>query len=492
MSIAVQMSGITKSFGSVAALNKVDLTVKAGEIHAIVGENGAGKSTLMKVLFGAYQADSGTISVCGNPVHIKSQVQAAAVGIGMVSQHYSIIPQLTCLQNLMLGAEPGFKINQTQSRERAQILAGQMGFEFDWLAPASELSPAQGQKLEILKLLWRNAKILILDEPTAMLAPEDAENLYEKLHQLADSGSSILVVTHRLPEVFTHCDQVTVLRGGTLIATSPVNQTDPRQVAEQMIGAPVMSSQPQASTPGAPILRVDNLTVKGDQGEIAVNSASFQLHRGELVGIAGVDGSGQRELFQALMGLRLADGTIQLGQDHIQHLGPAQRIAKGIHLIAEDRHHEAVIEEWTITENCILTHQRNPGLADHKSHAHLAERITTRFPTKFASIRQPLDGLSGGNQQKVVVARALEFNPQVILAFQPTRGIDLYVAGLVYDELIKATRAGATTLVVSFDLDELMAHADRLLVLNHGVLTQVPENLRHDRQAIGRMMVGAQ
>ncbi|MFM9873977.1 MAG: ABC transporter ATP-binding protein [Fimbriimonadaceae bacterium] len=484
------MRGITKTFGNVVALDNVDLTVQPGHIHAIVGENGAGKTTLMKILYGAHSATKGDYELSGQKQKFKNPEAAIAAGVGMVSQHYAIIPELTCLQNLILGAEPGLLINEKSAVERANQLASQMGFFFNWHQTAEELSPGQAQKLEILKLLWRNAKILILDEPTAMLAPEDADLLYAKLHELTKTGATVLVVTHRLPDVMEHCDEVTVLRGGKLIDSGLVSQTNPADLAEKMIGISVTEHIPSPATPGKNILEVKDVTIKGEKGEDAVQNASFTLRSGELVGIAGVDGNGQRELFHALMGLKLFSGQILLEGEDIATLSTRDRIQAGLRLVAEDRHEEAVIESWTIAENAILGLQRMPDI--RAKQAKLAQAATEQFPTKFDHVHQPFKDLSGGNQQKVVVARALQLDPKVILAFQPTRGIDLYVADLVYQGLIKATREGATVLVVSFDLDELMTYCDRILVMNHGVLQEVPAELRSDRQAIGRMMVGVE
>jgi len=483
------MRGITKKFGNVIALDNVDLTVQPGHIHAIVGENGAGKTTLMKVLYGAHSANRGEYELSGTSYKFKNPEAAIAAGVGMVSQHYAIIPELTCLQNLMLGAEPGQIINHLSATQRANQLAAQMGFSFNWHQTAAELSPGQAQKLEILKLLWRNASILILDEPTAMLAPEDAELLYAKLHELTDAGATVIVVTHRLPDVMDHCDEVTVLRGGKLIDSCPVSQTNPSDLAEKMIGLSMTEHTPSQATPGKSLLQVNDVTIKGEKGQDAVKNASFELKAGELVGIAGVDGNGQRELFHALMGLKSVSGQISLEDQSFTALSTQQRIQAGIRLIAEDRHEEAVIESWTIAENAILGLQRMPNI--RAKQPELAKAVTEQFPTKFDHVNQPFRDLSGGNQQKIVVARALQQDPKVILAFQPTRGIDLYVADLVYQGLIRATREGATVLVVSFDLDELMTYCDRILVMNHGVLSEVPPEFRTDRQAIGRMMVGA-
>lgn len=490
------MLGISKKFGQVSALDGVGLRVEPGKIHAVVGENGAGKTTLMKILYGACQPDSGEIKIGGGAVRFPNPDSAIAAGVGMVSQHYAVIPELTCLQNLMLGAEPGFMISRATAESRADGLARQMGFEFDWGQSSSALSPGQAQKLEILKLLWRNAKIIILDEPTAMLAPEDADLLYSKLHELAAQGATVIVVTHRLPDVMEHCQDVTVLRGGKLVWSGPVSQTNPADLAEKMVGQSVPGHVRQPAEPGDPILEVQDFSVRGDRGDQAVKSIGFSLHTGELVGIAGVDGNGQRELFHALMGLRPATGKALLMGRDLAGVPTAQRIADGMRLIAEDRHDEAVIEEWSIADNAILGLQRTPGLKkgvgiDRAAQRALAEAATQRFPTKFANIDQPFRDLSGGNQQKVVSARALLQNPKVVLAFQPTRGIDLYVADLVFRGLVQATREGATCLVVSFDLDELMAYCDRILVMNDGQLTEVPAEQRDDRAVIGRMMVGA-
>lgn len=496
MSYAVEMTGIVKRFGSVTALEGVDLQVEPGQIHAVVGENGAGKTTLMKVLYGAHGADEGEIFLEGSRVKFANPEAAITAGVGMVSQHYAVIGELTCLQNLMLGAEPGFLLSQKEAVMRAESLAEQMGFQFDWHQSALELSPGQAQKLEILKLLWRNARVLILDEPTAMLAPADADLLYAKLHELAAAGATIVVVTHRLPDVMEHCQQVTVLRGGKLVWSGPVADTNPSDLAEKMVGQSVGEHVRQPSTTGSTVLALSGFSVIGDRGDQAVKAVSFSVHAGELVGIAGVDGNGQRELFHALMGLRQGRGSANFMGTPLSGLSTAKRISAGMRLIAEDRHDEAVIEPWSIADNAILGLQRTsgvrkgPGIDQNRKRA-LAEAVTQRFPTKFASIDQPFRDLSGGNQQKVVSARALLQDPKLILAFQPTRGIDLYVADLVFQGLIQATREGAACLVVSFDLDELMSYCDRILVMNHGELAEVPDAQRDDRAAIGRMMLGA-
>lgn len=490
------MRGIDKQFGALVALDSVDFAAYPGEIHALVGENGAGKTTLMRVLYGALQPDAGTYEVLDQAGPFQSPDAAIAAGVGMVSQHYSIIPELTCLQNLMLGAEPGFLIPYAQSRNRAQVLADQMSFDFEWDREASELSSAQAQKLEVLKLLWRNARILILDEPTAMLAPEDADLLYRELRILADQGATVIVITHRLPEVMKYADRVTILRGGQLVGSMLVPETNAGEIAERMVGHAIPEFKREPRSPDEVFVQVQNLSVRSHENRQQVDSASFELRAGELVGIAGVDGNGQRELVQALLGVTPAGGSIAVKREEWAGLATAQRVERGLRLIAEDRHREAVIEEWSVADNAILGLQRLPnvsrfGVIDTDEKARMAEQAVSIFPTKFDRLNQPLHDLSGGNQQKVVAARAFLQDPKWILAFQPTRGVDLYAASLIYLKLIAFVREGGAALVVSFDLDELMAYCDRLLVMTDGRIEPVPNELRDDRQAIGRLMVSA-
>ena len=497
MTAKIKMTGITQVFGPVTALDSVALTVRPQTIHALVGENGAGKTTLMKVLYGALQPSAGQIELDGHPVRFASPKAAISSGIGMVSQHYSVIPELTALQNLLLGAEPGWKIDASTAKARAQELAGRMGFEFDWDAPAEGIGPAQAQKLEILKLLWRETNVMVLDEPTAMLSPSDSDLLYTKLRELNEQGATVIVVTHRLPEVLNHCHEVTVLRGGKLIGSKPVAETNADELTEMIVGHAVSATTPAPVALGGPVLTVEGLTVIGARGEKAVNEVTFTLRQGELVGLAGVDGNGQRELFQALYGVaRPLAGKVSLADHDVTAASVTERVGLGLRLIAEDRHHESVVEDWSIADNAVLGLQRHPKVRAGASVStavkrQLAENATTLFPTKFDSVRQKFRDLSGGNQQKIVNARACQLDPVCILAFQPTRGIDINATALVYQELGRLARAGAAVLVVSFDIDELLANCDRILVINHGVLREPADHESHDRQAIGALMVGA-
>lgn len=491
------MSGISKQFGSVQALDSVDLHVQSGTIHALVGENGAGKTTLMKALYGALTPDQGQIKIEGSPVSMKSSAQAIRLGVGMVSQHYGIIPDLTCLENLILGAEGGPLLNRPEAARRAENLAQKMGFEFNWDRNAAELSPAGSQKLEILKLLWRQSRIMILDEPTAMLSPADGEALFQSLRLLTQEGNTVILVTHRLPEVFDHCAQVTVLRGGKKVAERSVAETNPVELAEWIVGRKMEDQPPHAPKLGESALEVKNLTVRGPRGNDAVKSANLTLRRGEMVGIAGVDGSGQRELIHALIGTaKVLRGSIKLDGEELSELPTSKRIERGCRLIPEDRHEEGVVEEWSLAENAALGLQRlSPfavsGAVDVQGRYTRAEAIAERFHTKHGGLTNPMASLSGGNQQRFVAARALENDPRLVLAFQPARGLDLAATRDVYDGLRAACEQRAAVLVVSYDLDELLDHCDRVVAMNRGELFEPKPGEERDRDAIGCLMVGA-
>jgi simple sugar transport system ATP-binding protein len=486
------MTGISKRFGAVSALSGVNLHVEPNTIHAIVGENGAGKSTLMRILYGAWQPDAGTLDIQGERKHFANTKEAIHSGVGMVSQHYAIIPELTCLENLILGAEGKLFLKRRAIEARARQLAESMGFQFEWDRPANELSPAGAQKLEILKLLWRDAQIMILDEPTAMLSPEDSGMLFRSLRQLTARGATVILVTHRISDVLDHCQSVTVLRGGKLIDEMPVANTDANDLAKLIIGRSLTPTEPPMETEfGAPNLTVQNLDAKGDRGALALHDVSLQARAGEIVGIAGVDGSGQRELFEAIAGIRPPrSGTIQPNGT------PKERIRKGVRLIPEDRHEQGVIESWSLEENAALGLQWFSPLAvgsriNQAARAQWADAVAGRFQTRHGGLGLPMASLSGGNQQRFVAARAMGFNPKVLLAFQPARGLDMGATADVYRGIRETCQAGATALVVSFDLDELLTHCDRIVVMHRGTLVEPEIGFEKDRDAIGRLMVGA-
>lgn len=494
--IAFSLKNITRMFGSVVALDNVSLSVPSGCFHAVVGENGAGKTTLMRVLYGALTPDQGTIEVGSDVVKFPNSAAAIASGIGMVSQHYAIIPELTNLQNLMLGAEGGEWIHAKEAAARADQLAARMGFQFDWSGRSGSLSPAATQKLEILKLLWRNSRILILDEPTAMLSPTDGEALFDSLNLLVAEGATVVLVTHRIPEVMDHCQRVTVLRGGKWITEQAVADVTPTELAELIVGTTIAATNTTRSLrePGEVILDVNELVVAGDLGQEAVKQATFRVRQGEVVGIAGVDGSGQKELFDCVLGVRSArSGALTWGGEAITNSSTRERINRGIRSIPEDRFAQGIAQAWSLEENSALGLQatealQSKGTIRDQARSAWAKQVAARFSTKFSSLSQPIRDLSGGNQQRFVVARATEANPRLLLAFQPTRGLDLAASANIYAAIRERADAGVATLLVSYDLDDLLAHCDRILVMNRGRLVEAPSK---DRQVIGRLMVDA-
>ncbi|MFN3729589.1 MAG: ABC transporter ATP-binding protein [Fimbriimonadaceae bacterium] len=500
MSLAVELRGIVKRFGAFTALDHVDLNVAEGSIHAVVGENGAGKTTLMRILYGALSPEEGDVAVQGQARRFAGPKDALALGIGMVSQHYSIIPELTCLQNLLLGAEPGAVMPLAQAEKRAQVLADRMGFAFDWRRPAEGLGPSDCQKLEILKLLWRDCRILILDEPTAMLSPSDGVELFKVLRNLVKEGATVILVTHRLPEVMVFADHVTVLRQGREVASRPVASITDRELAELIVGHSVEATQfdaPIIDPSMTPRLEVRDLDILGDRGDLAVSRASLRLLPGELVGIAGVDGSGQRELFQTLVGTRRArSGDLRLDGAALGTMSIRARIRAGMRVIPEDRHAQGVVESWSLVDNACLGLQRLApvnvqGRLSRTGMQHVADQALARFGTRFADARMAIGGLSGGNQQRLVAGRALAIEPRLLLAFQPARGLDIDATSAVYAGLRDACRDGAAGLVIGFDLDELLNECDRVVVMFEGLLIEPSGEAARDRDHIGRLMVGA-
>lgn len=484
--IAVSLQSISKRYGTVQALDSVSVEVEKGTFHAIVGENGAGKTTLMRALYGAMIPDSGKIEIFDKQVQFGSSSDAIAAKIGMVSQHYGIISELTNLENLILGSETQI-LKKQELISRANELASKMGFEFDWNQESYFLSPAGAQKLEILKLLWKSAEVMILDEPTAMLGPEDATAMFKSLQKLVESGATILLVTHRLPEVFEYCHRVTILRAGVKVGDHLVKDVTASQLAQEIVGGDVIDRIPPEPKPGkGDLLRLERVNIKGSKGQFAVKDLSLEIPKGKLVGIAGVDGSGQRELFHALMGVHpLHSGAIRFESSEWTKATTATRISEGLRIIPEDRHHEAVIEDWSLTENSFLGLQR---LMDGQPSRDFAGVVADRFSTKHGGLEQPMSSLSGGNQQRFVAARSLEMDPKLILAFQPARGLDLNSTTKVYQGIRHECDRGAAALVVSFDLDELLDFCDEIIVMCNGVLS-IPTS--RDRAEIGRLMVNA-
>lgn len=494
MANAVEMSGIEKRYGDLRALANVNLSVEQGSIHALIGENGAGKTTLMHVLYGSQEPDAGSISLCGKPITFQSPAEAIQAGIGMVTQHYSILPELDCLQNLVLGAEGGWRIDRAIAESKGQQLADRMGFTFNWSQDARELSPSAAQKLELLKLLWRGSQVMILDEPTAMLSPSDSDALFGSLKTLVAGGNTVILVTHRLQEVLAHCDQVTVLRGGENVLEAKVASTSTESLTTAIVGRkPEKLAPTKGIKVGSVALSIRGLQVRGYRGNPAVERANLEINAGEILGIVGVDGNGQRELFDAILGIAPYAGEMRWNAKSIDKQNVRERIGLGFRSIPEDRHAQGTIDSWSLEENAALGLQRLEPLTagsriDRSSRFHLATQIADRLGTKHTSLAQTLESLSGGNQQRLVAARALALQPKLILAFQPSRGLDLAATRRLYEEIHIECTNGAAALIVSFDLDEMLQYADRIGVMFKGQL-RISES--RDRHLLGRLMVGA-
>ncbi|OYT71570.1 MAG: heme ABC transporter ATP-binding protein [Armatimonadetes bacterium CP1_7O] len=517
----VEMRGITKRFGTLVACDAVDLKVAPGALHALMGENGAGKTTLMRILYGYYAPDAGELYLKGKRVHFRSPADAIIHHIGMVSQHYSIIPELSALDNLILGAEPVGALGWLKRREalqKADQLAQMLEFSPDWNRPAAELSVAARQKLEILKLLWRDAEILILDEPTAMLSPRDVDALFETLLRLKAQGRTILLVTHKLNEALRYADYVTVLRSGRKVADAPISEVDAPTLTRWIIGDDTrgLDSPAQATTHKSvgvsmtqalstdktahatrAVLTLHEVYVPSDRGGWGVQGLNLEVYAGEIVGVAGVDGSGQLELMEALAGLRpVAKGEIQLNGQPMQRWSTAQRIRAGIRYLFDDRFRRMMAPQWSVLDNAILGAQRDPelqtwGWFKPRALRRRAEALVERFQVKVPSLRAPILQLSGGNQQRLVIARALYGQPRLLIAYAPTRGLDIRGAEATYAAIRRACNHGMAALVIAFDLDELMEHCDRIAVLFKGAIVQQFPREAFSREAIGAAMVGA-
>ena len=478
---AIELSGISKSFGPVQANKDIDLVVHKGTIHGIIGENGAGKSTLMSILYGFYQADKGTIAINGSEIKIPDSQAAIAAGIGMVHQHFMLVENFTVLENVILGAEGGAILNQgiTRAKQELQRLEEEYALDVDINALIEELPVGLQQRVEILKALFRGADILILDEPTGVLTPAEADHLFRIFEQLRDQGKTIILITHKLREIMAITDEVSVMRRGQMVATRKTAQTSVEELAELMVGRSVLLRvDKQKATPGEEKLVVENLTVKDDRGVIMVDNVSLSVKAGEIVGIAGVAGNGQSELMEAISGIvRAQSGKILLDGQPIGTNGnnadPALLRSRGMAHVPEDRHHVGLVLPFAEKENAILGYQ---GLGTYTSGLFLQMDAIERDAVEKIEqydIRPPNPNLkainfSGGNQQKIVLSREMERDPVVLLIGQPTRGVDVGAIEFIHKRIIEMRDAGKAVLLVSVELDEIRSLADRTLVMFAG------------------------
>ena len=497
--VVVQLEGIAKRFPGVVANRDVSLAVRRGEVHAVVGENGAGKSTLMKILYGMQKPDEGTITVDGREVRFKSPSDAIEVGIGMVHQHFMLADNLTVLENVVLGAEPtrlGF-LDSRSARARIGELSAQYGLGVDADAVVEDLGIGDRQRVEILKVLYRGARVLILDEPTAVLVPQEVDELFTSLAELRAEGVAIVFISHKLDEVLRVADAITVLRGGTTVATVSPDGTTARELAELMVGSELPTPSTDASTVTDVVeLSVAHLTVRSPEGRPLVDDVSLVVHRGEVLGIAGVEGNGQVELVEALLGLRSGDGVVRLGDDDISTWPTQRRREGGIGYIPEDRHRQGLLLPEALWENRVLGHQtrkpwrRGPWI-DRKAARTDTERIVQDYGVRTPGVDVPAFALSGGNQQKLVVGREMSGSPRLLVASHPTRGVDVGAQATIWDLLRRARAEGLAVLLVSADLEELIGLSDRLVVMLRGRLVAEMSPEGTTPEVLGSAMTGA-
>jgi ABC-type uncharacterized transport system ATPase subunit len=470
----VALRGITKRFPGVVANDRVDLTLREGEIHALVGENGAGKSTLMRVLYGLDAPDHGEILVRGRPVRIASPRDAIARGIGMVHQHFMLLARFTVGENIMLGAEGGPILDRAEADERIRKLATAYGFVVDPGRIVESLSVGEQQRVEILKALYRGVELLILDEPTAVLTPPEADVLFANLRTLRDDGKTIVFISHKLDEVLSVADRITVLRRGRVVGETTPRDTSKAELAEMMVGRPVLFDLEKPDVvPGDPMLEVRGLRVPGH-----LDGIDLIVRTGEIVGVAGVEGNGQRELAECCIGLqRPGAGSIRVAGAELSDRGVDEHRAHGVAFVPEDRHHRGLVLDMTLWENTALGRQGRPGFVGRfgvlavRRIKELCIRLVRAFDIRARGISVPASTLSGGNQQKLILARELDEQPRVLVAHQPTRGLDVGAIEFVWRRILDQKAAGRAVLLISAELEEIYELSDRIVTIYEGRLT---------------------
>jgi general nucleoside transport system ATP-binding protein len=495
---AVRLRGIGKRFPGVIANDDINIDVGRGTIHAIVGENGAGKSTLMKILYGVQPPDSGTIEIDGTEVDLHSPADAIKAGVGMVFQHFMLADNLTVLENIVLGAE---RLHGIGAKARAEVVrisdAYGLGIQPDRLV--EELGVGARQRVEILKVLYRGARIVILDEPTAVLVPQEVDELFGNLRELKAEGLSVIFISHKLDEVLSVADEITVIRRGTTVRTVDPVGVSARQLAELMVGSELPSPSTEASTvTDEVLLRVENLSLPSDDGRPLLDNVSFEIHRGEILGIAGVEGNGQAELVESVMGMRpTSTGLLELDGADLSGRSPRERREGGIGYIPEDRHRHGLLLESPLWENRILGHQSRPpsvnhGIIDKRAARKDTARIIAEYDVRTPGPDVLARALSGGNQQKLIVGREMSGEPVLLIAAHPTRGVDVGAQAAIWQHIKDARRKGLGVLLISADLDELIGLSDRIEVILRGRFVGAfdPDDVTPER--LGSAMTGAE
>ncbi len=493
--LGIEIRGVTKRFPGVVANHDVDITIRPATVHALIGENGAGKSTLMKILYGVQKADEGTIAINGQQVVFGSPIDAIKAGIGMVFQHFMLADNLTVLENVVLGAEKLFGIGD---KARAEIvrLSDDYGFDLDPDALVEDLGVGARQRVEILKVLFRGAKFIILDEPTAVLVPQEVDALFENLRELRASGHTLLFISHKLDEVRAIADDITVMRRGTTVGEADPKTVTKKQLAELMVGSELPSPQTEESTvTDQVLLSLSDVTLVDARGRQLLSDIDLDIRKGEVLGIAGVEGNGQAELVETIMGMRKATGTIRLADQDLVSWDTRERREAGIGFIPEDRHHHGLLLDAPLWENRILGHQTLPpssknGLIDRAGAKADTDRIVAEYDVRTPSINTHARALSGGNQQKLIVGREMSGDPVLLIAAHPTRGVDVGAQAAIWDHIKRARREGLAVLLISADLDELIGLSDRIEVILRGRLVGEFDPQTATPQDLGAAMTG--
>ncbi|GAA3863227.1 ABC transporter ATP-binding protein [Celeribacter arenosi] len=500
---AIELRGISKAFGPVQANKDISITVQKGTIHGIIGENGAGKSTLMSILYGFYKADAGEVIINGQKVEITDSQAAIAAGIGMVFQHFKLVENFTVLENVILGAEEGPMLRPSIAKARGLLkqLSDEYELSVDPDALIEDLSVGHQQRVEILKALYRQADILILDEPTGVLTPAEADHLFRILQGLKEQGKTIILITHKLREIMEVTDTVSVMRRGEMTATVKTSGTSPEQLAEMMVGRKVLLEVTKSpANPGKPVLEVEDLRVRDELGVERVKGINLNVRAGEILGIAGVSGNGQSELLEVLGGYRKASGIVRMNGEEIdltgKHSDGQSRRKRGIANVPEDRHDEGLILEFQAWENMIFgyhnapEYQKNRFLMDNAAIKAATQAKMDRFDVRPPNPKLEAKSFSGGNQQKLVLAREIERNPDLLLVGQPTRGVDIGAIEFIHQQIVALRDQGKAILLVSVELDEIMSLSDRIVVMFDGRIMGEKNPGETNEGELGLMMAG--
>ncbi|MFE3888439.1 ABC transporter ATP-binding protein [Priestia sp. YIM B13446] len=499
MEYVIEMLDIRKEFPGIVANDNITLQVKKGEIHALLGENGAGKSTLMNVLFGLYQPEKGQIRVNGQEVKITDPNVANDLGIGMVHQHFMLVQNFTVTENIILGNEPTRtgKINIKKAAQDIQELSNQYGLSVDPYAKIQDISVGMQQRVEILKTLYRGADILIFDEPTAALTPQEITELIQIMKKLIQEGKSIILITHKLKEIMSVCDRCTIIRKGVGVGTVNVQETNPDELAALMVGREVhFKTEKKTATPTEAVLTIKELVVEDSRGVEAVSSLNLSVRAGEIVGIAGVDGNGQTELIEAITGLRkIKSGSITLKNQELSTLSTRKITESGVGHIPQDRHKHGLVLDYTIGENIGLqTYYQKPmsksGILNYKELYKKAKELIAEYDVRTPSEYTQARSLSGGNQQKAIIAREVDRSPELLIAAQPTRGLDVGAIEFIHKKLIEERDKGRAVLLVSLELDEVMNLSDRIAVIYEGEIVDIVDPKETNEQELGLLMAG--